>query len=88
MNCPQNTQNDAERWPLTEFPVAGTPAAPQRQLFCVILRVLRAVHIRGLFWRIAKWHCPRFDHGMFPYVALAKDVAWQLGPYPGVGANR
>ena len=44
VNCPQNTQNDAEKLPLRCSGGAGHRKLRQRPSFCVILRVLRAVH--------------------------------------------
>ena len=35
-------------------------------------------------FRACKSDAIRFDEVMFPYVALAKDKAWQPGPYEGV----
>ncbi len=37
-----------------------------------------------LFGPACNLNAIRFDEAMFPYVALAKDKAWQPGPYEGV----
>jgi quercetin dioxygenase-like cupin family protein len=77
-NLPVTGFSSGRVWRSTMHRLAVVPQC----LLCEPFRVSDFIFLPQ--FRACKSDAIRFDEVMFPYVALAKDKAWQPGPYEGV----